>query len=167
MSRTRHPKASAFLRTPKESSLQSDVIQAAKVNGWSITLADVMPQTASRKVRHYLSLAYLRNSLAKIQDFLLRRRGHTFTLAYHTHDSRNSQKGFPDLVLIHPRRGLIFFVELKLDGEYPTIEQRLWRAGILAATYDGDGRTRYYLWTPSMWDEIIHALGEIDPRTLA
>lgn len=167
------PKATAYFRTAKESSFQSDVIQAAKVNGWSITLPDVTQEhhessTEGCVLKQYLSRAYIRPhvALAMLRDFLLRRRGHTFALAYHTHDSRRSQKGFPDLVLVHPRRGLILFVELKRHGQYPTIEQRLWRAALLCATHGNDGHTRYFLWTPDDWDEVVTTLGGLNPRTL-
>ena len=33
--------------------------------------------------------------------------------AYHTHDSRRSQPGFPDIVLVNPERRHTLFVELK------------------------------------------------------
>lgn len=32
---------------------------------------------------------------------------------YHPFDSRRSTAGFPDLVLVHPKRGIVWFVELK------------------------------------------------------
>jgi len=41
---------------------------------------------------------------------------------YHTHDSRHSQPGFPDLVLIKPPR--VMFIELKRETGQLTIEQR-------------------------------------------
>jgi hypothetical protein len=62
--------------------------------------------------------------------------------AYHTHDSRRSQKGFPDLVLVRPP--VILFVELKSEAgklrpeqkawlealsRCPGVEARLWRPG--------------------------------------
>lgn len=47
-----------------------------------------------------------------------------WTLRYHTHDSRRSQKGFPDLVLI--RIPEILYLELKRVGEKPTPEQEEW-----------------------------------------
>ena len=64
--------------------------------------------------------------------------------AYHTFDSRRSQKGFPDLCLVRPPE--IVFAELKTDSpsaklrpeqrawlealsECPGVEARLWRPG--------------------------------------
>ena len=47
-------------------------------------------------------------------------------LAYHTHDSRRSAAGFPDLTLVHPVSGALIFAELKRDGQHPTPDQRKW-----------------------------------------
>ena len=60
--------------------------------------------------------------------------------------------GFPDLILIHPRRQLVVFVELKRDGQHPTREQRavhdvLRRSGLRVET-----------WHPADWDEVVATL---------
>ena len=47
-------------------------------------------------------------------------------LCYHTHDSRKSESGFPDLVMVHERSGSTLFAELKRDGQEPTPEQWRW-----------------------------------------
>jgi hypothetical protein len=47
-------------------------------------------------------------------------------LVYHTHDSRRSAAGFPDLVIVFERTGAILFAELKQDGKHPTPEQNQW-----------------------------------------
>jgi VRR-NUC domain-containing protein len=47
-------------------------------------------------------------------------------LSYHTHDSRRSTSGFPDLVIVHPGTGGLLFAELKRDGQDPTVPQRRW-----------------------------------------
>ena len=44
--------------------------------------------------------------------------------AYHTHDSRRSQEGFPDLILI--RRTRMIVSELKTQEHTTTAEQRAW-----------------------------------------
>ena len=63
-------------------------------------------------------------------------------LSYHTHDSRRSDPGFPDLVLVHPRRpraeSPIVFLELKSAKGRVTSEQAAWlgalnqREGVIA-----------------------------------
>lgn len=45
-------------------------------------------------------------------------------IAYHTHDSRRSQPGFPDLVLV--RRGRIVWRELKTSRGKTSAAQREW-----------------------------------------
>jgi hypothetical protein len=45
-------------------------------------------------------------------------------LLYHTHDSRNSEAGFPDCVLTNGTR--VFWVELKSATGKMTEEQALW-----------------------------------------
>jgi hypothetical protein len=53
-----------------------------------------------------------------------------FALIYHTHDSRRSRAGFPDIVAIradHARRlYTLVVVELKRETETPTFEQLRW-----------------------------------------
>ena len=66
-------------------------------------------------------------------------------LAYHTRDSRRSQPGFPDLVLVRDR---ILFPELKMPGNTLTPHQVRWREAILGAGGD------YRLWYPDDWPEI-------------
>ena len=44
--------------------------------------------------------------------------------AYHTHDSRRSAKGFPDLVLA--KNGVVLIVELKTDTGVATPDQVAW-----------------------------------------
>jgi hypothetical protein len=48
--------------------------------------------------------------------------------AYHTHDSRRSVRGFPDLVLVKPPR--VVFVELKVGRKQLTDSQRAWMADL-------------------------------------
>ena len=71
-------------------------------------------------------------------------------LCYHTHDSRRSSPGFPDLVLIDDR--CLLFVELKRASGRLSYAQIVWRAAFLAVGAD------YRLWFPSMWDEIVRVL---------
>lgn len=55
-------------------------------------------------------------------------------LAYHTHNSRRSQPGFPDLVLV--RRGRIVWRELKTTRGKPSADQKKWLAALAAANAD-------------------------------
>lgn len=74
-------------------------------------------------------------------------------LTYHTHDSRHSAKGFPDLVLVHPRTGWLLFAELKSQDGRPTPDQDQWLRALAL-------RGVSFLWRPSAWHDgsIIAAL---------
>ena len=79
-------------------------------------------------------------------------------LAYHTHDSRRSPAGFPDLCLVHPKRGIIF-AELKTAKGKVKGSQKKW----LNAIEDAGGAA--HLWRPADWERILEILGW-DSRTL-
>lgn len=64
-------------------------------------------------------------------------------VAYHTHDSRRSDPGFPDVVAI--RRGRIIYRELKKIGGRLSPEQIVWRDALLDAGAD------YAIWNPYDW----------------
>ena len=145
-----------------EASFQSDIVWAARLNGWRIDVEDCQP---SYRPRVALFLARHFKALNKPLKWLLGRRNGCFTLAYHTHDSRASQAGFPDLVLVHPRRQLLVFAELKTNTNYPSTEQRLWLAGLECATSE-NSNIRVCVWKPKHWDNIIKLLGGIDPTLL-
>lgn len=63
---------------------------------------------------------------------------------YHTHDSRKSDKGFPDLVLV---RETILFVELKTNTGKLTQDQATWLS-LLAHT---NSHIEVYVWRPENW----------------
>ncbi len=71
--------------------------------------------------------------------------------AYHTHDSRRSQPGFPDLVLVHPTRGVLF-AELKADAGKVRPNQERWIALLTQAGADAR------VWRPKDWPEIERVL---------
>lgn len=68
-------------------------------------------------------------------------------LAYHTHDSRKSVKGFPDLVLVHPARRLVLWRELKTWRGRVTPEQQAWLDALTDAGEDAG------VWRPA---DLLH-----------
>jgi hypothetical protein len=68
---------------------------------------------------------------------------------YHTHDSRRSAPGFPDLVLVRER---VVFAELKSEAGKLTPEQVAWANALAAAGAE------VHVWRPRNWDEIIKVL---------
>jgi hypothetical protein len=90
--------------------------------------------------------------------------------SYHTHDSRRSAAGFPDLVLV--RGPELLFVELKTDRGLPTAAQTAWLEALgevgeaVAEWTHGHGpdaragesppAVEAHLWRPAMFDDVIH-----------
>lgn len=74
---------------------------------------------------------------------LARRLG--FTLVYHTHDSRRSQPGFSDLVLVNPKARRVLFRELKSTKGRVSDAQRVWADGLVSAGAD------FGFWRPVDW----------------
>lgn len=67
--------------------------------------------------------------------------------AYHTFDSRRSESGFPDLVLVHPRRGILFR-ELKTDKGRTSKSQERWIAELNGAGGNAS------VWRPADWPTV-------------
>ncbi len=89
-------------------------------------------------------------------------------LAYHTHDSRRSQPGFPDLVLVHvapasssapPAVGRVLFRELKTERGVLRPAQRTWLDTLMRAGADAA------VWRPSdlLSEHIRHDLERTEP----
>lgn len=73
-------------------------------------------------------------------------------LVYHTHDSRHSPAGYPDLTLGHGRFGIVF-AELKDAKRKTTFAQETWLE-VLAEHENataGVGRVQVFLWRPDDW----------------
>jgi hypothetical protein len=70
---------------------------------------------------------------------------------FHPHDSRNSEAGWPDLVLCKPPR--LIFAELKADGGSLSDAQRLWLEALRSCP-----PAEVYVWTPDSWREITRVL---------
>lgn len=68
---------------------------------------------------------------------------------YHTHDSRRSEPGFPDICLVRDR---VVFLEVKTETGRVSPAQAEWIAAITAA-----GGTALVV-RPSQWEEIVAAL---------
>lgn len=66
-------------------------------------------------------------------------------LVYHTHDSRRSEPGFPDLVLVHADRRLLLYRELKTMRGTVTAHQRRWLDALTAAGANAA------VWRPTDW----------------
>lgn len=71
-------------------------------------------------------------------------------LSYHTHDSRRSAKGFPDLVMVRPPQ--LLFAELKTNTGKLTPEQQDWLDHLNAS-----GAVAC-VWRPKDWPMIERAL---------
>ncbi len=69
---------------------------------------------------------------------------------YHTHDSRRSPSGFPDLVLVKPPR--IIAAEVKTETGQVTADQQNWLDDL------GLTPVETFIWRPSYWAGIVAAL---------
>jgi hypothetical protein len=74
-------------------------------------------------------------------------------LHYHTHDSRKSEEGFPDSVIVGPSR--VLFRELKGKTGKLGPDQIVWRDTLLAAGAD------WALWRPADMEDIVSELKEL------
>ena len=68
---------------------------------------------------------------------------------------RTDGQGFPDLVLAHPERGLIF-AELKTERGNVSPAQKIWARALIA-------HAEWYLWRPSQLELIAKRLGSRKP----
>lgn len=93
---------------------------------------------------------------------LLERIRHTAQLhrwrCYHTHDSRRSEPGFPDLVLVRGDR--LIFAELKTDTGRITPAQLAW----LTALEQCPG-VQAHVWRPRDWPQVLRTLQQPRGRT--
>lgn len=75
-------------------------------------------------------------------------------MTYHTHDSRRSDPGFPDLVMVRER---VVFAELKTLTGKVSEEQLAWLGKLEAAGVE------VYLWRPSDEREVLAVLNRRRP----
>ena len=64
-------------------------------------------------------------------------------LAYHTHDSRRSQPGWPDLALVSVKRRRFLVAELKTERGRVAPEQHTWLTALAAAGIEA------HIWRPA------------------
>lgn len=81
-------------------------------------------------------------SEARLQDAVTEAAETFGWLPYHTRNSKGSQAGFPDLVLVRER---VIFIELKSHTGILTREQRYWADCLRHA------KAEYYEWRPADW----------------
>ena len=91
-------------------------------------------------------------------------------LVYHTHDSRRSQPGFPDLTMV--RNGRLIFAEVKREDGVTTDKQTAWLIDLRQVADDIEENIlicppisgirhaflEVHLWRPSDWHEIERVL---------
>jgi hypothetical protein len=68
---------------------------------------------------------------------------------YHTHDSRRSPGGFPDLVLVRDR---VVFAEIKAEKGSLSVMQMIWQDILKHAGQE------CYVWRPSDWETVCEVL---------
>jgi len=68
-------------------------------------------------------------------------------MTYHTHDSRRSDAGFPDLTMVRGTR--LIFAELKSQKGTIRPAQEAWLQRL-----QGVPAVEVYLWRPTDWDDI-------------
>jgi hypothetical protein len=78
---------------------------------------------------------------------------------YHTHNSKFSEKGWPDFVLGHPRRRRTIFAELKTETGKLSDAQRVWLTHLTACGFETA------LWRPSDMDTVLAVLGPAQRTT--
>lgn len=108
---------------------------------------------------HNVTEANFQQALVELAHRLGWRVQHSRTIR--THNGRwmtpiSGHIGFPDLVLAHPRRGVIF-AELKTARGRLAPDQLAWREAL-------EPHIEYHLWRPADWDAIILRLQK-DPAT--
>lgn len=82
---------------------------------------------------------------AQLQALVIKHATALGFLVYHTHDSRRSEPGYPDLHLVHPTRGISMFRELKTQKGRTRPDQTKWIAALTATG------TNVGIWRPRDW----------------
>ena len=93
----------------------------------------------------YNAIAASRMTEAQLQAAIIGAAHRLGWFVYHTHDSRRSEPGYPDLHLVHEGRGLSLFRELKTQTGKLMPAQIAWQRALTAAGVDVD------VWRPIQW----------------
>lgn len=83
----------------------------------------------------------------EFQDLVIRLADTCGWLVYHTHDSRGSRPGFPDLTMVSKGKNRLIFAELKTEKGHLQIDQQYWKEHL-----EGVSHIEYYLWRPKDWN---------------
>lgn len=81
----------------------------------------------------------------QLQDVIIASATAQGFLVYHTYDSRRSVAGYPDLHLVHGKKRIVLFRELKSTKGRVTPDQNKWLAALTAAGADAG------VWRPIDW----------------
>ena len=93
---------------------------------------------------------------SQFQDTIVQMAGLLGWMVFHDNDSRRNVAGFPDLVMVHPDRGVVWMECKTLAGRVRP-EQRVWIDSLVAAGQ------RAYIVRPNDMDAIESLLrGEIE-----
>ena len=87
------------------------------------------------------------------QDFIIELATWQGWLVYHTHDSRRSAAGFPDLVLVHPQKRRVIFAELKDAKRALTDDQNKWMQALTLVAEQATN-VEAYVWRPHHVDDV-------------
>ena len=79
-------------------------------------------------------------------------------LVYHTYDSRHSEAGFPDLVMVNYHLGLVIFAEIKANAGRVSPEQQVWVTALEVVSSLAGSRVLVFVWRPSDWPDIERVL---------
>lgn len=129
-----------YLATGKEPGIATSTVEnrhTARLESEMITSSS-KNQTGSRRPSDGLKNDMSERVFQAHVENLFRNAG---WLVYHTHDSRRSEPGFPDLVMTNQQR--VIFAELKTERGKLRPEQEMWLSWLRIAGQE------VYIWRPS------------------
>jgi VRR-NUC domain len=111
------------------------------------------PTTLERVTESELQAAII--DVARVGGWLVNHQRPAQTRSGRWITATQGDTGFPDLVLVHDRRRLVVFAELKAQRGRPSPFQQVW---LHALDEIGSDQVRAYLWRPGDWPEIVALL---------